>query len=122
MSSTLYNRGTTTQTGMRRRAEAVDKALADTATIATDASRTVRLLEARLAALEAANTANLTRITALEMTHTTNQTRVAALEARIAALTAPAPAVATVVTSPPVVASPPVVPTVVASAPAVATE
>jgi hypothetical protein len=98
MSSTLYNRGTTTQTGLRRRAEAIDKALADTATIATDANRTVRLLEARLAALEAVNTAN--------------QTRIVALETRIATLTAPAPAPAvatateaTVVSSAPVVAT-----------------
>jgi hypothetical protein len=55
MSSTLYNRGTTTQTGVRRRAEAIDKSIADlrvAATTADETNRLVRLLEARVVALE----------------------------------------------------------------------
>lgn len=55
MSSTLYNRGTTTQTGVRRRAEAIDKSIADlraAASTADETNRLVRLLEARIVALE----------------------------------------------------------------------
>jgi hypothetical protein len=55
MSSTLYNRGTTTQTGGRRRAEAVDKSITDLRTAVLslgDTERSIRLLEARIAGLE----------------------------------------------------------------------
>jgi hypothetical protein len=55
MSSTLFNRGTTTQAGIRRRAEAVDKSIADLrAAVSTsdETARLVRLLEARILTLE----------------------------------------------------------------------
>ena len=76
MSSTLYNRGTTTQTGVRRRAEAVDKSIADlrVAVSTTDeTARLVRLLEARIVALER-------KVTALETTNTTLEARLKATE------------------------------------------
>lgn len=66
MSSTLYNRGTTTQTGVRRRAEAVEKSIADlraAVSTADDTSRLVRLLEARIVALER-------KVATLEVTNT----------------------------------------------------
>lgn len=77
MSSTLYNRGTTTQTSVKRRAEAIDKSITEMrAAIASsdEVARQVRFLEARVAALEASNTA---------------------LKAAVAQLSAPAPAPAT---------------------------
>jgi hypothetical protein len=81
MSSTLYNRGTTTQTGVRRRAEAVDKSLTDLRTAVAsfgDMERITRLLEARVVSLER-------KITALEAAN-------ASLEERLVAQQAPAPA------------------------------
>jgi hypothetical protein len=80
MSSTLYNRGTTTQTGVRRRAEAVDKSITDLrAAIAAvgDTERVLRVLEARVAGLER-------KVSTLETAN-------ASLEERLAAQQAPAP-------------------------------
>jgi hypothetical protein len=82
MSSTLFNRGSTTQTGVRRRAEAIDKSITELrAAVSTsdETSRLVRLLEARISALErkvttleAANTALEAQVvTATNTTETT---------------------------------------------------
>ena len=81
MSSTLYNRGTTTQTGIHRRAEAVERSLAELrATISTsdETNKLVRLLEARILGLER-------KVADLEITNTTLKATVANITAAAAA-------------------------------------
>lgn len=79
MSSTLYNRGTTAQVAVRRRAEAVDQSIANmriAISTSDETARLVRILEARVVALER-------KITALETANV-------ALEARLKASESPA--------------------------------
>ncbi len=69
MSSTLFNRGVTTQTGIRRRTEGVDKTLAElrAAVAAADETSTLaRALDARVRSLEAIVTGNQAEIAALK--------------------------------------------------------
>jgi hypothetical protein len=83
MSSTLFNRGTTTQTGIRRRAEAVEKSIADLRTAVStsdETARLVRILEARILALER-------KVTELEIAKETATTTTPVADAETATAT-----------------------------------
>ena len=82
MSSTLFARGTNTQVGLRRRAEAIDKSIADMRTAVDgvqDLPRDFRVMRTRVEVLES----HLATIAALSKTVETQQKTIAAVEAQL---------------------------------------